>query len=359
MKSASSSKSTASSRTEGVDFAGVLDLMVQSAINILGKAIEVRSPVVKNHIAYCWVDVLHNVMTGSDDGEALERLDKVMTLSRVSYELLLVTFRYKDKFSGLSLILSSLCGSAVNDVVDLEDQGSNAVRKYLEIAVEVVSEALESKDSREVHACADAGVELLKQTALDPKRSLIDPCADEWVRQWNRIIENKMNHVIVGIVDTRLHEFQVALEEEKYDQVLGIDIVVLALLRAAIQQEFAEVIDTLLPPVVMGFCLTMETSTNYFALNEPREGDQVVTQVLGEEFSPERRHMCGKKVDDVIIRRLKAAEIGTDQQRMEVNLTIHYVLAVARSVDSVETQQFRSWVEGLAATCKWKWREME
>lgn len=408
--------------TNNVDFAGMLDIMIQSAINILHKAIEVGNAKVKNQIAYSWVDVLHKIVTSSADGESLvkqlmnnraieykrywvdpklteeQRLDKVMTLSRVSVELLLVTFRNKETFKGLSLILSCLCSSAVNDVVDLKEQGNKAVRKFLQIAAKVFSEAAESKDRVEIRACADAGMELLKQAALNPKKDMIDPCADEWVRQWNQVIKDDMKDVIAGIVEIRLQEFRAALKEETYDEVLGLDIAALALLRAAIEQEFSGVIDELLPAVEMGFRSTMDTLRGFFTLNAPTV-DQSLAQILGAEFSPERRHIyetviesffslismaerkssdrlkplslevaiaiqeipeqVRQKVDEVILQHIRATKVGTDLQRREISLTIRYVLAVARSAKGVETGQFCSWVEGLAANCEWQWKETD
>ncbi|UKZ73665.1 hypothetical protein TrVFT333_001315 [Trichoderma virens FT-333] len=397
--------------TDNFDFTGTLDLMTRAGVAILQKAIETDNIEAKNEIAYTWVDGLNNLMTSNADGESLlktvmnsrivefkasvvdepclvdlslggnKKLSKAQALSCVAIEMLLVTFRNRE-FERLSLILSNLYNSAINDLEDLGDRGHQAVRDLLQGIANAFSDALYSGDQFEVRVCADAGVEVLKQAALSPKKGLLNAYADEWVRQINRIMEKNMTSVIHDIIKARWKDYQTFLEKEEYDQVLSLRIIALILLRAAFEQELNEVIEVFMPTVEMGFNQTMESfrgntvglhqdpsrvperefseerrhiyetiveeAFRLFSIAESKESDRLDTLaemiVAGiQDMSTEARDM----LEEVIVSHVRAAENGTNIMRREIALTVNYFLAVAGNARAIQTEQFSLWITKL------------
>ncbi|UKZ47093.1 hypothetical protein TrVGV298_001307 [Trichoderma virens] len=391
--------------TDNYDFTRPLDLMTRAGIAVLQKAIEVNNIEAKNAIAYTWVDVMNNLMTSNTDGESLlktvlnsrivefkasvvdelrvvdpslgdnKKLSKAQALCCVAVEMLLVTFRNRE-FERLSFILSKLYNSAANELEDLGERGHQAVRDLLQVIVKDFSDVLYSGDQFEVRVCANAGLEVLRQAALSPKKNLMNAYADQWVRQWSLVIEKNMGYVIRDIIQDRWQEYKISLEEEKYDQVLSLAITSLSLIRAAFEQELNEVIEAFMPTVETAFEQTMES------FQSSTEGlRQVPPQVLEREFSEDRRHiyetlvevafrlfsmawskgpnrldslaktiMLGiqgmstearGKLKEVIISHFTAAENGTHIIRREIALTVNYFLAVARNSKAT---QFSSWI---------------
>ncbi|PNP53170.1 hypothetical protein THARTR1_06380 [Trichoderma harzianum] len=406
--------------TDDIDFADTVDLMTKAGVAILEKAIETSNRnmnmKVKDDIACSWANALNNLLTSNADGESLlktvinsravdfkaylidpklsreDQLNKAVGLASVAIELILVTFRNPEHFKRLSVILADLYISAVNSVEDLGEHGSAAVRRLLQVVIQIFEDAVATKDPDKVRPAAEAGVEALKQLTLNPKKNLMDTCADEWVRQWEVMRKNGMIGVVHDMIKDRYQEYTTALEEERYDQALSLATVVLVLTRAAFEQDLTEVMKELMSVLEKGFGETMESFYVPLTANT-MDSDQHLSQALERELSQERRHIyeaivegafrlfamaeskgsnyleelarkivdgiqktprqMREKLDEVIASRVQIAKNGANLKPREIALAARYFINLVRNAGDADMEQFASWLKARMAEHEW------
>ncbi|KAL7931114.1 hypothetical protein V8C35DRAFT_329699, partial [Trichoderma chlorosporum] len=384
---------------DDIDFTNTIDLMTKAAVAVLERVIETGNRKVKDRITYICVDALNNLMTSNVDGESLlrtvihsrakdfkahlvdptlsakEQLNKAVGLASVAIELILVTFRHVDKFKRLSSILSDLYISAVNDVEDLGEHGDAAVRRLLQVVVQIFLDTIETGDRREVRAGAEAGVEVLRQAALNPKKNLIDTFAGEWVRQWEVMRENDMIGVVRDIINDRWQEYQISLRDEKYDQVLSLAITALGLIRAAFEQELGQVIEEFMPTLEKGFDQTIKSFHSSFAIGTTDcdqdlhiyetivEGAFKLFHMAESKGSNRLQNLAEmimdgiqetppealEKLEEVIASRIQVAKMGGNLKPREIAVTARYFFNLAGDT----RKQFSLWLDAQMAQHEW------
>ncbi|KAJ8123295.1 hypothetical protein ONZ43_g717 [Nemania bipapillata] len=111
------------------------------------------------------------------------------------------------------------------------------------------------RDQVNAEICARAGIELLRAVALTPKARGSDKFSREWVIQWGRIFEGNMEYMARELINWSWREYRSCFKAKEHDEALGLAIVLIELLRAAIKYRIDSAASTMLPFIESGFHL--------------------------------------------------------------------------------------------------------
>jgi ankyrin repeat protein len=272
---------------DGVDgrFPQVLDRLTQAAVRILEHAIFNGRPEVIKLIAETWIDTLNTLVERDESGELLKsvvesrvaelqkhlsnskltpdrRFKKAEGLACVGIELLFTAARQEEKYKQLAFILSKMWASALESVEDFGEEGQGPIRKLIQVFIQKFTATIQNNDRTNVEIWQRVGIEILRGTALQPRRRAMAKVSGELTKQLSTINEMKMEDLVKDVLESKLREYKDCLEKRKYEEALGLVLAVLELIRVAIEQGDTPVLVGLLPYLNKGVSWTMTIGKN-------------------------------------------------------------------------------------------------
>ncbi|KAL1632407.1 hypothetical protein SLS56_003649 [Neofusicoccum ribis] len=287
-------------------FPKVLDQLTRAAVSILEHALWCENSEAVAVIAESWTNALQNLVTRAKFGEKMlekvvgsrtiefketltekglsdkERLKKAEGLAKVGVELLITTERRGPKYKLLATILSRIWVSAVNDVEVLGTKYQQYVWSLINTFATKFSDAVEAKDTFNAKLLANSGIEILKEAALSPNKSLVDKFAIVWAREWQNAVGRGMGDLIDQVAERRLEEYETCIDQKKYEEARSLAVAGIRVLRAAIECNFGKVKEKLLDLIKSGFLLTFEKEKVHGAMDkkegQPKDDAIVLSQ---------------------------------------------------------------------------------
>ncbi|KAK5994718.1 hypothetical protein PT974_03100 [Cladobotryum mycophilum] len=346
-----SSSSFRQSNFEG-HFPEVFDRLTLAAANILESAIWTGNSEMIRIIAERWVDSLNKLISLPNFGEQMiervvderarlfkeilinpalgtdERFRGAVGIARVGVELLFTAIRLGPRYKKLCFVLSKLWVFGLIRVEELEEEGQKHVWKLIEIYTAKFVHTAESKDQLHTGIWAEVAVEVLRASVSYPNKRILHKITRECVKQWYQGIECQMGDVMLGLLVRKWVEFQRCVIDNRRNEAVGLAVVAMGLLQAAIQQRIDAVVERLLPRVIEGF----EWSMGFYDGNTTSISEiGVVDQLSAEEGEEEETER--KQSESAALHNYYSQEEGRENGDREIVEAIASLFAVTEVYD--------------------------
>ncbi|KAI0964979.1 hypothetical protein F4678DRAFT_485997 [Xylaria arbuscula] len=356
----------------GEHFPQVLDQMTQAAVNILENAIESKKKTVIRLIAHTWVEALDTLISYPKFGQSMlenvvqkraddlkyfigtvsveedlrepKTLNKAMLLASVGIELLLATVERGTRSKSLCFVISKLWIKALHDVECLGEEGEKSIRVFLHIFTQRLTSLVDSRDQVNAEICAQVGIEILGAAALHPRTNLFNKFSDEMVWLWRLAFENNMEYMAKDLIDQRVKEWRVCLRDARYDEAIGLVLVGIGALRAAIKyrndalvsillQSFFELTSQLVRELDSGNIVN-GPATSFFEGIRAKDLGAIFTTIISlletaDEIQPGRLDTLALQVAEVAV----TLSTERDQAFFTTTITNYHIEGVSQTAD--------------------------
>lgn len=111
--------------------------------------------------------------------------------------------------------------SALESVEDFREKEQGPIRDLIQVFLQKFTATIRNYDRMNVEIWQPVGIEILRGTALQPRRRAMAKASGELTRQLSILVEMGKGDLVKELLESKWHDYQHCLEDKRHEEALG------------------------------------------------------------------------------------------------------------------------------------------